>query len=508
MLDSDSVSVVQDELNGRRLQVASGKGTGGGSSINACMWVRGGGRLFDSWVEAGATGWDSRTMEDLFVDMEAGRFGAKPMTIQPAAKGNWAAEAFVQACVDTGTVGETGDYNARFQPDHGIAAITNQNVTEDGRRCDAFSTFVGATPADRPANLVVLTNATVHRIVIDAESKEATGVVVNVQGSGAQFLRARREVVLSAGALDSPKLLMLSGVGPREELEKHGIEVVHEVLGVGASFQDHALCNVSVFVDREVGDRSGSGLNATAFYRSSYAAEHEPNEPLDMQLVGIPGLPITHVLPYLVLDRFVRLPSATCSDKTTVQGQLYRFALSTIMWAVNAFSLDNKWMGPIRKMYAIGVVCNRPTQRGRIRLASRDPEARPVIDFQWLGVPDQMDRMVEGVKKAIAVLEKAFVVTNWGLVGYDQLRTGGDEAIRAFLRTTATHAWHPAGSLRMGAASDETAVCDPQGRVRGVGNLRVADASLMPVVTNGNTNASSMVIGYKVAQHMAEELGA
>ena len=459
-------STPQRNALNRRIPMMCGRVLGGSSSVNGMLFVRGNKKNFDDWAAEGCRGWSYDDVLPYFKRMEDWEDGAStfrgsggPIKVTRQHTVTDAARAFMDATATRLGAPKIDDYNGESQ--EGVA-VFQQNASKGLR----YSTSKSYLHEDPLPNLLVLTGATVTKVVI--EGSRATGVEILVEG-GKQVIGASREVVVSAGAYGSPQILQLSGIGPAAHLKEHGI-IVRADLPVGDNLHDHLFVplsfkmksalrrpTASYFMRGLVSERvrpgsswaAGSSFESVAFVRTSRARE-------------IPDLQI-HSLYWVY-------PSPNQdSDK--------RAALAT-----------NK---PGQSLFPTLIY---PKSRGTVRLASSDPTAPPLIDPAYLTAPQDAEVLLEGVDMVREIM--ADTGDNEG-----ELVPGAEftdeAAFREELPNRIHTVYHPVGSVRMG--TDERAVVDPQLRVRGIDGLRVADASIMPSVTGGNTNAPTIMIGERCA---------
>ena len=453
---------------GRRIPQTHGKVVGGSSSINGMVFVRGNRRNFDDWAAEGNTGWsfaDVLPSFKRFESFEVGgtnyRGGSGPIKVTRAKNLTPASESFLEAFSATAGVKQLDDYNAESQ--EGVALFQQSNA--GGLR---YSTAVGYLD-DRGTNLTVLPKTQVARVVI--EGGRATGVEV-LTSSGREVIRADREVIVSAGVFGSPQLLMLSGIGPADQLRRHGLDVLAD-LPVGENLHDHLFVpmtyamptgvhrpNPLYFGNAWVRERFRSGstwlarsvFEVVAFVRTPQARE-------------IPDLQI-HVLPWSYPS-----PNQDAPVRHKPDPRRALTVMSTLIY---------------------------PKSRGTLRLASGDPTAAPLIDPNYLAEQPDVDVLVDGMELIRETMSAATICDSVQC----EIAPGPAYPDRAALarevRNRATTVYHPVGTCRMGV--DERAVVDPALRVRGVEALRVADASIMPSIVGGNTNAASMMIGERCAE--------
>lgn len=472
----------QKHLNNRRLYQPRGKVLGGSSAINGTVNTRGHRWDYDHWAELGNDGWSyddvlpyfkkCETYEVANVSAEDAPFHGEsgPLNVAPLRSVNPISHAFVEAAQQAGHKPNT-DVNGAEQEGVGIYRVYQKG----GMRCSNARAYL--TPAKSRPNLTVITGAHATEVLLD--KSRAVGVRYRRQKKICE-VRATREVVLSAGAFQSPQLLMLSGIGPRAELEKHGIEVKHELPGVGQNLQDHldvfvetrARSKVSmsfhisrwpsliaaffIFLFRQRGELTSNIAEAGGFYKSS------PDEDIpDMQWHQLINMNAKHALDLSAVFKYY------------------------------GYSIMN---------YGL-----RPLSRGHVGLYSADPFAPPLIDPNFASHQEDVDRLVRGIKETRRVLaQKAFdphrdVETSPG----KDVQT--DEQLRAFVRQTAEVAYHPVGTCKMGPDSDPMAVLDARLRVRGVAGLRVVDCSIMPTLPGGNTNQPATMIGEKASVMMLDD---
>ena len=460
-------TTAQAGLNGRQGYQPRGKVLGGSSSVNAMVYIRGHRSDYDHWAAQGNPGWAFDDVLPYFKRAEHNERGADPwhgtggpLNVMDLRSPNRFGPVFVDAARQAGYA-INPDFNAADQEGVGLYQVTHRN----GERCSAAKAYLD--PARSRANLSVFTDVRVTRIVCDG--KRASGVEF-VQGGSRQRFVASREVLLCAGALQSPQLLMLSGIGPGEELQRHGIEVVHDLPGVGRDLHDHP--DVVQVVDApDLADlfglslrgiarvlqgmlewrRARSGMLTTNFAEAGGFIKSQPQE-------AIPDLQLHFVIAKLI-DH----------GRKTVFGH----------------------------GYSCHVCLLRPKSRGRVSLVSADPTAAPRIDPNFLADRDDVDRLMRGFKLMRMILSQRALAGHAGRELEASARAQTDEEIEAFIRSHADTIYHPVGSCRMGPAP--TDVVDAQLRVHGMQRLRVVDASIMPRIIGGNTNAPTIMIAEKAS---------
>jgi choline dehydrogenase-like flavoprotein len=458
-------TVPQPGLNGRRGYQPRGKVLGGSSSINAMCYVRGPREDYDRWAAEGNAGWGFDDLLPYFRKSEHNERGADawhgtggPLNVMDLRSPNRFGPVFVDAAAQAGYPRNT-DFNGPTPEGVGLYQVTQKN----GERGSVAKAYL--TPNLGRSNLTVMTGAHTTRVLMEGE--RAVGVEVRVDGA-VQQLKARREVLLSAGALQSPQLLMLSGIGPGAQLQKHGIAVVHDAPGVGANLHDHV--DVVQVVDtpglselfglslpgavnalRGIFEwrRARTGMLTTNFAEAGGFIKSHPDEALpDLQLHFVIGKLIDHG----------RKPS-------------------------------------FGHGYSCHVCLLRPKSRGALTLASSDPFAAPLIDPNFLGERDDLVKMVRGFRLMRAILGQPALAGYRGRELPASAVAQTDAQIEEFIRGHADTIYHPVGTCRMGTGPRD--VVDTQLRVHGVQGLRVIDASIMPSIIGGNTNAPVVAIAEK-----------
>ncbi|GAA2318814.1 GMC family oxidoreductase N-terminal domain-containing protein [Streptomyces kunmingensis] len=434
-------------LDGRRIPVARGKVAGGCSSVNALMWVRGSRHDYDGWAEAGNPGWGYedvlpafRRAEDYDRGGDALRGKGGPVRVRDHTDPSPLAKAFVAAAGQLGFEAPGDDYNGEHQDGYGFLYQTTR--TDEGTRASTATAYL--RPALGRPNLTVRTGAHATRLLLDGT--RVTGVEYTHDG---QLVRAGadREVVVSAGAFESPKLLMLSGIGPAAHLRAHGIHVVQDLPGVGGNLQDHLFVPVC-YQSREE-HPEGALLSEAGLFTHALKRDGAP----DLQFTFGP----VKFLP----------PDAPAAQ----------------------------WEGP---GFTFAPIALLPESRGRLRLRSTDPTAPAVVRAGYLTSAADVDVLVHGVLLARELANApAFDRLRGEELGPGAGISRPDE-LRAYVAARATTLWHPAGTCRMGTGAD--AVTDHELRVHGIDGLRVADASVMPTIVAGNTNAPSVMIGERAAE--------
>jgi len=442
-LDWGYNTVPQPHAANRVVHCPRGKMLGGCHSHNANAWVHGHPADFDHWAYLGNPGWDFQSVLRLYRKIEDWAGGASeyrgsggPLYIEPPRSPNPIAAAFVEAGRQIG-LPVVEDNNGPS-----MEGVSYFNFTiRNGKRNSVASAYL--RPAMNRPNLTVITHAETDRLILDGG--RCRGVQYR-QGGELRTALADREVILCAGAIGSPKILLLSGIGAEEELKPHGIPVAVEVTGVGRNLQDHILlAGINYEVKGELPPPRNNGAESTLWWKSNAA-------------LAVPDLQ-----PVLI-----EFPFATPELAGDVPPNCYAIAPGLV----------------------------RPASRGSVRLQSGDPRCDPAIDMNYLGQAAD----VKALLAAIDLCRDLGAAEAFKEFRKREVMPGKRDraSMEGFLRLSTTTFFHPAGSCRMGI--DETAVVDPQLRVYGVSGLRVADASIMPTVTTGNTNAPSVMIGEKVAE--------
>ncbi len=459
-------------IGGRRMLLPRGRGLGGSSNINGLLYVRGQHQDYDSWSNLGAIGWGWADVAPLFRRSErfaggssALRGDAGPLRVEEVGHRNPTNDAVIAAFAQIG-VPPAPDYNGDDQ----FGAFHYQTTVGGGRRCSAADAFLRPVLA-RP-NLRVITGATCRRVMI-ADGR-ATGVEIET-GAGVQILSARREVILSAGAYHSPKLLMLSGIGPAAHLRDMGIAVVHDSPQVGANLQDHYILTM------------GWRLRAGAYSYNS-------------QLAG--GRLVWNVLRYLATrDGPMTIPAAQVgafvkSDPVLDRPDL-QFHCLPVTGDLDAVMRGEK--SQLSQWPGLTLAPNvlRPESRGSVRLASPDPGAVPAIVHNWLAAPEDQRLSVRAMRIARELVAAPALAPWVEAAVWPDADCRSDDELLDHARRFGNTGYHPAGTCRMGL--DAEAVLDPQLRVNGIAGLRVIDAAVMPRLVSGNTNAAAIMIGEKGA---------
>jgi len=516
---------------GRSVNCERGLTLGGSSSINYCMWVHGQKQDFKRWAEQWGCGDDwryervaphfaalERMTSATFADQEsASLHRGMEGSIQPGVAYPPVPEVndFIEACESIG-IPRSQDYNDWVQTGSGYTQFNVQGAA--GTRADAFNAFVEPTLRSRK-NLRVVSEVFVRRLLFD-EAKRCTAVEVELNDGTVVALRASREVILSAGAINSPAILMHSGVGDSQELKDVGITPLLHAPAVGKNLMDHPMTSIVCFTKEPWdGLRHGtSGLSGVAFTQSpidkAIAEEEGYERGPDLELV-----PTARISPN-VGNRF--LAELVNTVLTGVLGADMYSRFPTLWRAVNGISRKLGGMSWARdqmnRILLIGAILNHPESRGFVRLSSADPHAAPVIDPKWLSDQRDVEKLKWSVYRIRDLLRHPKLFerlenVSFPLPARDQPLSMllddnvTDEQVELHVRAGMGTTWHYSCTVRMGPKGDETSPCDPRLRVKGLQGVRVADASIMPVVNSANTNAMSMVIGSMAADFIAEDHG-
>ncbi|KRA82941.1 GMC family oxidoreductase [Altererythrobacter sp. Root672] len=445
----------------------AGKRLGGGSSINGMMFIRGHKWDFDHWAELGATGWDYASVLPYFRRLEHNERGTDewrgqggPIHVSEVRSRYEVTDEWIEAAEQAG-IPRSKDLNGEVGEGVDMIQLSQRN----GLRCSTAAGYL----RNRPPGLELLLEAQVLKI--EVENGRATGVTIR-RGGEVRTLTARHGVVLSAGALNTPRLLMLSGIGPAGELQQHGVAVVRDLPGVGQNLQEHPGCHL---------------VNAVSAHTLNNDAH------------GFAGV-----------RQVLELAFARSGALTTGIGHAQAFVKSReglpapnlqLAFSAFAFEVTPKGNLALAKDAAVStfVAVMRPKSRGQVRLRSGDPDAAPLIEHRLLGEEDDAAQLVEGLEIARQIMAQPAIAPHVKAEIRPGAAADSREALRGYVGAATLPMFHPVGTAKMGAASDPLAVTGPDCAVRGVQGLWVVDASIMPTIPQGNTNATSIMIGERAS---------
>lgn len=464
-------TVPQRHLNGRRIPYTRGKVVGGSSSVNGMLYLRGNKENYDGWAAAGCEGWGFEDILPYYKRLEShedgeteyhGAGGPIHITRHPKEQLSPVSEAFMSAAAAVCRIPVLEDFNAENQN----CASTYQMSARDGVRSSTAEGYVQPS-LERP-NFRLEIHAHVRRIIIDGRS--ATGVEYEQNGH-CLTANATREVILSAGAVGSPQILMLSGVGPADHLREHDVEVHHDLPGVGQNLHDH--------------------LFVPLVYRSTTSLHRGT----PFHFLG--GMISEYMFGNGWFGRTVFEGGAFI--KTSDSEPIPNLQVHTLPWGYPAPNQD----GPGRPSLDTGnCLCVMPTliypkSRGELLLTSNDPNAAPHIDPHFLEAPEDLEVFLDGIRKCREICEHHAMADHLREELTPGAERASDEELTEEVKLRAMTVYHPVGTCKMGI--DPMAVVDPRLEVRGLEGLRVADASIMPQIIGGNTNAPSMMIGERAS---------
>lgn len=465
-------TVPQPGLNGRLGYQPRGRGLGGSSAVNGMVYIRGNKWDYDNWAALGCTGWSYDDVLPYFRKMESNVRGADdyhggdgPLRVSEQVSPNVGTLAFIEAA-ESLQIPHNDDFNGARQEGVGLYQVTQSG----GERWSAARAYV--EPARERPNFTVITDMLAERVII--ENGRATGMVGRRGGKRVEY-RAAKAVILCGGAFATPQLLMLSGIGPADHLREHGIDVVVDRPAVGADLQDHLDYSVAFECDdTRLWGQSFRGLLNSAFAVVQWFAKRTGAMTSNFAEGG----------GFLKIE-----PDAPAPDV-----QLHFFPVA----------LEDHGRTVVKAHGFSAHVCVlRPESRGTVRLASANVADAPLIDPNFLSDPRDLELLKKGVKATYRIFE-APAIAKFGGRDRHPVDLNDDAALEKLIRDRADTIYHAVGTARMG--SDGDAVCDPRLRVRGVDGLYIADASVMPRLVSGNTNAPSIMIGERCAEFVRQDL--
>ena len=465
-------------IEGRQVDLPRGKVLGGSSSINGLVYLRGQPEDYDGWSSGGAAGWSWKEVLPYFIRAENnqrirnefhGNDG--PLSVSDLFEAHPLSQEIVRAGTQAG-LPFNDDFNGARQEGVGYFQIT----AKDNQRCSTAKGYLD--PVRQRSNLKIVTGAQATRVMLNG--KRAEGVEYRL-GNTLMQARARREVLLSGGATNSPQLLMLSGIGPGAALQKLGIPVVHDLPGVGANLQDHILMPM--------------------------AWRLKPGTPsVNSKLRGLPM--IGEVLRYLLTKRGVmNMPAADvciyCKSDPSVARPDIQFHCLPVTGDLDIKMRENKQQAHREPGMTLAPCQLRPKSRGHLTLASSDPFAAPLMDPNYLAHEEDWRILLAGIEWARRIAATPALKGLIELEIYPGEAVRSPEALRESIAHYALTGHHPIGTCRMGSDSDSSSVVDAELRVRGIERLRVIDASVMPMITSSNTNAPTIMIAERMSDILA-----
>jgi choline dehydrogenase len=468
-VDWDYATMPEPGCNSRMMYMPRGKTLGGSSSINAMVYIRGAQADYDGWRDLGNPGWGYEDVLSYFKRSEDNERGEShyhgvggPLSVSDSRSNNPMADAWVEAALATG-LEPNDDFNGAAQDGVGRYQLTQR----DGMRCSTAVAFLH--PVAERLNLTIETRTHVHRLLLDGT--RAVGVVGERNGEPIEF-RAEREVLLCAGAYNSPQLLLLSGIGPAEDLAMREIDVVHDLPGVGGNLQDHVQIGGIWTTDEPV----SLILGAEPEHQESFAQRGEG--PLTSNVAESGGF-------------WRSAPDLPAPD--------LQFHCAPVMF------VDEGLGDPVAHGISFGVCLLTPRSVGTVSLRSNDPTAKPAIRHNFYGEPEDVERVMIGLRKVYEIARQAplepYCQELWLGAASD-----ADADLRAHMSASSQVLYHPAGTCAMGIGPE--AVVDPELRVHGIEGLRVVDTSVMPTVVRGNTNAPTIMIAERASDLIRGRIGA
>ena len=461
-------TIPQKGLNGRKGYQPRGKTLGGSSSTNAMLYVRGNKWDYDNWAAQGNDGWSYDEVLPYFKKSEGNEYFTDeyhgtdgPLVVSNASDPSNLNAIFIESCIQHG-IERNDDYNGAKQE----GSFMYQRTVKNGERCSAAKAFI--TPNMDRSNLTVITHALTEKVIIG--DKRAVGVRYRKDKETVEVL-CNREVIVSSGTFGSPQVLMLSGIGPAAHLEEKGIDLIHELPGVGQNLQDHIDYVQTYRVAAQQDTFGFSPRGSLKMIRSMFEWKSR---------------------------RTGKITSTLAESGTFFKTTDDAVAPDAQFVFVVAIVDDHGRKVKLGHGYSCHITVLRPDSIGEVRLNSSNPEDCMAIDPKFLEDDRDIELMIRAAKKMQNILEGKPFDGIRGKMLYN-VENGNDEQLERDIRNRADTQYHPVGTCKMGTANDPLAVVDSELRVYGIEGLRVADASIMPKLVSGNTNAPSIMIGEKVA---------
>ena len=462
------IATPSKSVNGRAIVVPQGKVLGGGSSVNAMCYIRGNKKDYDAWEEMGNKGWSYKDVLPVYKDLENNqRFSNKyhgsegELMVSDRRYTNRVSSAFIKASQEVG-IAYNDDFNGEKQDGIGFY----QTTTGQGKRCSAATAFLH--PVKHRSNLEIRTECKVAKVLF--EGKTAVGVALQ---SGEQ-IRCNKEVIMCAGAIETPRLLQLSGVGNKKELAQHGIDCVVNLPGVGENYQDHLQVRVLAELNKPISflgeDKGVKSVKNMVQYMLTKTGVLSSNVLEAGGFINVSGDPYGPDIQFHILPLLLKGPERSLLNKHGV---------------------------------SISPCFLRPKSRGSVKLQSADPTAPAVFNTGALDAQEDVDLLVKGVKKVLEIVEAPSLKKH--MTQILELGKTDDKGLEDFVRNVASTVYHPVGTCKMGPKDDKMAVVNNTLSVYGVSGLRVGDASIMPKIVSGNTNAPSMMIGERCARFILKQ---
>ena len=462
----------QNFVNNRKIYIPRGKSLGGSSATNAMAYVRGNAKDYDHWQELGNEGWNYESILPYFKKSENNysfndQFHGKNGELKVSLRKEYSKSTyhFIEACKENG-LNFNEDYNGEKQEGSSFLQFTiDKNI-----RQSTYEAFL--KPISERTNLTIKTNTSVKKILI--ENEKAIGVEIYIGKNSTEKIYCNKEVILSAGAIQSPQILKISGIGPKEELQQFNIEVIKDLPAVGENLKDHVWTGTSDF-------SKVNGLNnvikKTGFVNHLFQYFRKKESLLNHSIIETTS--------FFKTSEDEKVPDMQFHFSPLHMGNDYKADL------YNPFSL------PTTNGYTILAILLHPESTGFIRLQSNDSRVAPIIQPNFLSHENDIKRLLIGLKKAMTVIDSSTFdevrseKMNW------PPRNSSDEVLIEHMKKTLETLYHPVGTCRMG--NDENSVVNNKLQVHGIENLRIADASIMPDIISGNTNASCIMIGERAA---------